>query len=191
MSEPSRTLGHVSTHRLPWLAVALAMVVVTVGCSRTTDISSDDATTTTARHAATTDPLDAQALESGSAAVAKLQGIINSMLASNDTCAILTQKDVPKNQLDPSLLTSSSARKVLSNGLVKVFDHLIQIGPATLQTAFTDEKATFSQVLTVVNQYATDPSSSGATEQINTLVESPGYLAAQSQVTAWVTSNCG
>jgi hypothetical protein len=189
---PSPTLGVVIRSRLPLLALllAVALAMFASGCSRTTDLGSDDATTTTVRHAATTDPLDAQALETGKAAVDKLQGIINGMLASNDTCAILTQKDVPKNQLDPSLLTSSSARKVLSDGLIKVFDHLIQIGPAELKTAFTDQQTIFSQVLGVVNQYANDPSSSQATEQISTLVQSPGYIGAQAQITAWVSANC-
>jgi hypothetical protein len=79
---------------------------------------------------------------------------------------------------------------VLSDGLVKVFDHLIQIGPAELKAAFTDQKAIFSQVLTVVNQYANDPTSSKATEQIGALVQSPGYIAAQAQITAWVSANC-
>jgi hypothetical protein len=165
--------------------------VLASGCSRSTDIDSADVTTTTARHAATTDPLDAQALVTGRAAVQKLQGIIDGMLASNDTCTILTVKDVPRNQLDPSLLTSAAARKVLSNGLIKVFDHLIAVGPAELQTAFTDQKQIFTQVLTVVNQYANDPASSQATEQISTLVSSPGYLTAQAQITAWVSANCG
>jgi hypothetical protein len=172
------------------VVLAVSLPVVALGCSRTTDLGTDTATTTTVRHAATTDPLDKQSLETGQAAIAKLQAIVNGMLASNDVCAILTQKDVPKNQLDPSLLTSASARKVLSNGLIKVFDHLIAIGPAELQQAFTDQKQIFSQVLTVVNQYANDPSSSQATEQISTLVQSPGYIAAQAQVTAWVSQNC-
>ena len=172
------------------MAMALAVATVAVGCSRSTDIGTENVSSTTVRHSATTDPLDAQALETGKQAVDKLQGIIDSMLASNDTCAILTQKDVPKNQLDPSLLTSSSARRVLSDGLVKVFDHLIQIGPAELKPAFTDQKAIFGQVLTVVNQYANDPSGSKATEQIGALVQSPGYIAAQAQITAWVSANC-
>jgi PBP1b-binding outer membrane lipoprotein LpoB len=91
-----------------WIAMAMALAValVAVGCSRSTDLGSEDVSSTTVRHSATTDPLDAQALATGKQAVNKLQGIVDSMLASNDTCAILTQKDVPKNQLDPSLLTS-------------------------------------------------------------------------------------
>ena len=192
MSAVSRTLDYVFRPRLSWLALGLvaAALSISVGCSRSTDLGIDDATTTTVRHAATSDPLDSQALASGKAAIDKLNGIINTMLASNDPCVILTQKDIPRNQLDPSLLTTSGARKALSDGLIKVFDHLIQVGPATLQGAFSAQKDIFSQVLTVVNQYSNDPTGTRATQQIGTLVESPGYIAAQAQITAWETANC-
>ena len=190
----SRTLGRVMHLRARALvtvaAVLAACSMVSAGCSRTSDLGSIDETTTIARHPSTTDPLDSQPLDTGRAAVQQLQAIINTMLASNSVCDILTQKDVPKGQLDPSLLTSSTARTALSDGLVKMFDHLVQIGPPELTGAFTAQKQIFTQVLAVVNQYANDPGNSQVTEQINTIVESPGYLAAQAQITAWVGANC-
>ncbi len=192
MARRSRNLDPVTSIRLRALVgVVLLGALFAVGCSRTTDIGTGKAPPSPARTSTTSDPLNGQNLESGQAAIAKLQSIIDSMVASNDVCAILTQRDVPKNQLDdPSLLTSASARKVLSNGLIAVFNHLIQIGPAELQGAFSAEKDIFTQVLNVVNQYANDPQSAQATEQISTLVQSPGYLAAQAQITAWVAANC-
>jgi hypothetical protein len=191
MARTSRTLGSVLRPRLHWLTfAAVAAVLVTTGCSRSTDLGTDDATTTSARHSATTDPLDNEQVASGKAAVDKLNGIINTMLASNDPCVILTQKDVPRNQLDPSLLTTSGARKALSNGLIKVFDHLIQVGPTPLVSAYQAQKQIFSEVLAVVDQYSNDPTGTKATEQISKLIESPGYIAAQAQITGWVNANC-
>jgi hypothetical protein len=168
----------------------LAAVALVPACSRSTDIASTARSTTTERSPATTDPLDADALASGSEAIRKLQDIVDGMLASTDPCAVLTQRDVDENQLDPSIFTSSAARKVVTNGLIQVYDHLIGISPPEITAALTAQKAVFVDVLAVVERYASSGDDSKATQQINTLVSAPGYLAAQSQLTAWVSQHC-
>ncbi len=173
-------------------AILVALGAAPLACSRSTDIEGGiRATTTTSKSPGTTDPLDAEALASGSEAIRKLQSIIDGMLASNDPCAILTQRDIEENQLDPSIFTSSSARKVVTAGLVDVYDHLIAISPPQITSPLTAQKAVLVEILGVVEQFA---SSGGddtrATRQINSLVSAPGYLAAQAQLTAWVSANC-
>jgi hypothetical protein len=173
------------------ILLTLAVLAAAPGaCSRSTDIESAPQTTTTRKSPGTTDPLDADALASGSEAIRKLQSIIDGMLASKDPCAILTQRDIDANQLDPSIFTSSSARKVVTAGLIDVYDHLISIAPPDITSALTSQKAVLTEVLAVVERYAASGDDTKATQQINGLVSAPGYLAAQSQLTAWVSANC-
>ena len=167
-----------------------ALAASPIACSRSTDIESAPRTTTTTKSPGTTDPLDADALASGSEAIRTLQAIVDGMLASEDPCAILTQRDVDENQLDPSIFTSSAARKVVTSGLVQVYDHLIAISPPEITAPLTAQKAVFVDVLAVVERYASSGDDTRATTQINTLVSAPGYLAAQTQLTAWVSANC-
>jgi hypothetical protein len=175
------------------LATLAALAASPAACSRSTDIPSvARPTTTTTRTPSTTDPLDAdaEAVASGSEAVAKLRSIVDGMLASTDPCAILTQRDLDANQLDPSIFSSSGARKVVTSGLIDVYDHLIAISPPEITAPLTAQKAVFVDVLGVVDRYALGGSDARATEQINALVSAPGYLAAQAQLTAWVSANC-
>lgn len=173
------------------IAVSLVVTVFAAGaaCSTSDDIEGLAQSTTT-RAPSTTDPLDSDALVSGSQAVAELQALVDSMLASNDPCAVLTQRDIEANNLDPSLFTSAAARRIVTKGLIDVYDHLIAISPPTLTNALTAQKAVLVEVLAVVEQYANDPDNTKATKQINSLVSAPGYLAAQSQLTSWVSANC-
>jgi hypothetical protein len=172
------------------LATLVVLAAAPIACSRSTDIDSVARSTTTERSPATTDPLDADALASGSEAIRKLQAIVDGMLATTDPCAILTQRDVEGNELDPSIFTSSSARKVVTNGLIEVYDHLISISPPEITAPLTAQKAVFTEVLGVVERYASSGDDTRATQQINTLVSAPGYLAAQTQLTSWVNANC-
>lgn len=174
-----------------WAVTALVSAVVLVGaCSATRDLESV-ATTSTDKPASTAiDPLDAAALASGAEGVDELQALIDRLLASNDTCAILTQRDVKENRLDPSIFTTAAARQVLAQGLVAVFDHLVRISPPQLQQPLVDQQAVFTQVLDVVEQYANNPGDTRATTQINALVGAPGFVAAQQQINAWVSANC-
>jgi len=177
--------GRVKVHRV--LGVVLLCMAVGA-CSSTEEVNFDPtapkATTTTA------DPLDGSAVASGAAGVAQLQSLIDRLLASKDVCAILTQRDVAENKLDPTLFTTTAARRVLAQGLIAVFDHLIQIGDPTITSALQAEKEVFSKVLDVVDRYANNPNESKATAEINSLVDSAGFLNAQTTLNAWITTNC-
>jgi hypothetical protein len=174
------------------ILVTLAVLAASpIACSRSTDIeSAPRSTTTSERMPGTTDPLDADALASGSEAIRELQAIVDGMLASNDPCAILTQRGVEGNELDPSVFTSSAARKVVTTGLIDVYDHLITISPPDITAPLSAQKSVLVEVLSVVDRYAASGDDTRATDQINQLVSAPGYLAAQTQLTAWVSANC-
>lgn len=175
------------------VGLLLSALVVVAGlsgaCSRSTDIEGSPVTTTE-KAPATTDPLDSDALITGSEAVAQLQALIDSMLATKDPCAVLTQRDIEANKLDPSLFTSSAARRVVTEGLIDVYDHLISISPAAITSALQSQKVVLVEVLGVVERYAADPTNAKATTEIDNLVSAPGYLAAQNQLTSWVSANC-
>lgn len=171
------------------LALAVAVVGSAVSCSRSTEIEGTPVTTTE-KAPRPTDPLESDALVTGSEAVAQLQALVNSMLATQDPCAVLTQRDIEANRLDPSLFTSAAARRVVTKGLIDVYDHLISISPAAITSALQAQKSVLLEVLAVVDQYANDPSGTKATKEINRLVSAPGYLAAQTQLTSWVSANC-
>jgi hypothetical protein len=170
-----------------WLVAA---AVLLSGCSATRDLESDATTTTDKPPSSEIDPLDAAALASGAEGVEELQALIDRLLASNDTCAILTQRDVRENRLDPTIFTTSAARRVLAEGLIAVFDHLVRISPPQLRQPLIDQQAVFTEVLEVVEQYANNPADTRATAQINSLVGAPGFVAAQQQINAWVSANC-
>jgi hypothetical protein len=143
-------------------------------------------------HRATTteDPLEGAELASGAAGVEELQRLFDRLLASNDACAILTQRDVAENRLDPTVFTDPGARRMLADGLVRVFDHLIAITPPTITAALQAEKDVFSQVLEVVDRYASNPNNPGATDEIEVLVNSQQFLAAGQQISQFVSTSC-
>jgi len=142
------------------------------------------------RTTTTGDPLDGAELASGAAGVEELQRLFDRLLASNDPCAILTQRDVAENRLDPTVFTDPGARRVLADGLVRVFDHLISIAPPTITAALQAEKDVFSQVLEVVDRYATNPNDPGATDEIEVLVNSQQFLASGQQISQFVSTSC-
>jgi hypothetical protein len=160
-----------------------------IACSSTTELDSA-APTTTNPPKAQVDPLDEAGGVIGAAGIQQLQDLVDRLLASNDPCAILTQRDVQGNQLDPTLFTSSAARQVLASGLIDVYDHLIQISPVVIRQALTDQKAVFAQILDVVDRYANSPNDPGATTQIEDLLSQPGMVSAQQQINAFIQQNC-
>ena len=169
------------------LGIAVLCLAV-VGCSTTDEIDftgqrPKDPTTTV-------DPLDGVASTAGAAGVAELRLLVDRLVASGDVCAILTQRDVAQNKLDPTIFTSAAARRVLASGLVKVFDHLLVISDPVILPSLQAEKDVFAKVLDVVDRYSNNPGSAGATSEINSLVDSPGFLTAQQQLNLWITANC-
>jgi len=167
------------------LGVAVLCVAV-AGCSTTSEIDFNgklpkDPTTTV-------DPLEGAS--AGAAGVAELRQLIDRLIASPDVCAIMTQRDVAQNQLDPTLFSSAAARRVLATGLVNVFDHLLRISDPVILPALQAEKDVFAEVLSVVERYSNDPTSSRATDEIKSLVDSAGFLTAQQDLNFWITENC-
>lgn len=165
------------------------LALLAVGCTRSEEIPpyADEGFH---RVTTTEDPLEGAELASGAEAIDELQSLFDRMLASNDPCAILTQRDVEENRLDPTLLTNTEARRVLADGLVRVYDHLIRISPPQLTPALQAQKDVFNQVLTVVDRYATNPNNPGATGEIETLVNSQDFIAAGQQISQFVAANC-
>jgi hypothetical protein len=174
--------------RTALLMVVAAITLVGLGCSQTTDLSSGAVTTTTPK-SSTTDALDGNG-GNASAGIDQLQTLVARLLASNDTCAILTQRDVRANQLDPTLFTSSSSRQVLAQGVVNIYDHLLDISPVAIRGPLQEEKDVFSQVLAVVNRYANNPQDNTATQQINDLLKTPTMVNAQQQLNDFISANC-
>ncbi len=167
------------------LMVAVALVA---SCSGSKELAFDDptvATTTT-----TADPLDAAELATGAAGIEELQLLFDRLLASDDSCAILTQRDLTENRLDPTLFTSSAARRILADGLVQVYDHLIQISDPRITGALAAQKDVFGQVLDVVDRYAANPNNPGATDEIEKLVQSQGFVSASQVISGYVSAVC-
>jgi hypothetical protein len=169
-------------------AVVAALGLGAVGCSGSKELGYDGP----AKGAPTTteDPLNASNLMTGAAGIAELNKLLDAMMASQDPCAILTQRDVEKNKLDPSLFTSPEARRVLTQGLIRVFDHLILISPAVITAPLQAQKDTFTKVLDVVERYANNPGATGANAEIDTLTGSQSFVTASSQISAWIASAC-
>jgi hypothetical protein len=171
------------------VVIVSSLLLGVAGCSRTAELNSEAVTTTNPPKAAV-DPIDQLAGANGAAGIQQLQDLVDRLLASNDPCAILTQRDVRENQLDPTLFTTAAARQVLASGLVDVYDHLIQISPVAIRQPLSDQKAVFAQVLEVVDRYASNPNDPGATGQIEDLLSQPGMVAAQQQINAFIQGNC-
>ncbi len=175
-------------YRLIAVSFTAGLLMISVGCSTTEQI--DFQVGPPVSSTTTVDPLGTAELSAGAAGLEALQALFDKLLASNDTCAILTQRDLEENRLDPTLFTNSAARKVLTEGLVNVFDHLIQISPPQLTPALQSQKAVFQQVLDIVDRYAVSPNETKATGEINVLIESQSFVTSSQQVSQWVAANC-
>lgn len=172
-------------------AVALTTVIaLTAGCSSSRDLESAAQTGTTIRDLGE-ELVEDEALIVGSEGAKEMQKIIDRLLASNDACAILTQKDIKGYKIDATALASSSARQVLANGVVDVYDHLIAlVTDASVKPALQTQRDTFGQVLSVVDRYTANPTSAEANDQIQALVTGEEFVRAESAVSTWTFQNC-
>jgi outer membrane murein-binding lipoprotein Lpp len=172
-------------------AVVIPAVLLT-GCSSSRDLDASVDLTSTTRKLSDAEIPDDDALVSGSAAVAALQELIDRLLASNDACAILTQRDIKDAQLDPTTLASSAARKTLTKGVIEVYDHVIAIvTDQAVKVPLRVQRDAFVEVLDVVDRYSTNPTSKDANAEITNITRGPEFVAAQSAVQAWQFANCG
>lgn len=179
-------MGEATTRTLrPLLVVLLASVVVLAGCSTTEDLGFAG-TSTTLRLVQDEDLGDET-----SASAEQMQGVIDQLLASDDACAILTQRALQTSGIDPAALLSAGARRVLAQGIVDIYDHLIElVGDPVVRPALQVQSNTYAQVLQIVDRYANSPSSARAAQEIQTLTQTPEFVTASQTVTAWVTRNC-
>ena len=182
------------TPRSPALLLAsisvVAALVMLVGCSSTSDIATSRATSSTVRIAPDAALNGGGGLSSGSEATRQLQAAIDKLAASNDVCAVLTQRDVKGMKLDSTTLASTEARRVLSAGVVKIYNHLVQIGDAAIKGALQVQRDTFVSVLDLVDRYTAASSSKQGNEEIQALTQAPQFLAAQQVVTTWIAGHC-
>lgn len=192
MNDPYRGSTMPPALRRPTFAAAAMILVVlfavvSAGCSssREIDVRSEPGQSTT-----TEEPIDDAGYDSGAEGIEKLQALLKKLLADDDVCSVLQQRNAPSNQLDPSLFLSPTARQVLTQGLVEVMDHLIAISDPSLHGPFKVQKDAFVQVLDVVDRFANNPNDPRSTAAIQTLVQAPDFVAAQGQISAWVSSNC-
>lgn len=179
-------------HSLAALAVLnVAVLVAAPACSSTRDLEAS-APSSTIRDLGNDPLVDDEGLASGSQGAAEIQKIIDRLVASNDPCAILTQKDIRGLKIDATTLASSSARKTLAAGVVQVYDHVIRIVPdAGIKPSLEVQKSTFVQVLDVVERYTANPTSQEGNDEIRALVTGPDFVKAQTQVANWTNTNCG
>ena len=173
-----------------WVLAALTLgALAASSCSSTRDLPS----VTTARPSTTIVdnsgelPRDTVA---PSVAIQDLEVLIARLLASNDSCAILTQRDVRENQLDPGLFDDPAARRVLADGLVQIFDHLVTISPPSIHDSLRDQKDIYADVLAVVDEYAADPENTEATAEIEGLLDQPRFLLAQNEINRFIEQVC-
>lgn len=177
--------------RAALVLVPLLVAVPLAACSSTTDLDSE-APGTTIRDLGDDPLVDDEGLTSGSQGAQAIQRIIDRLVASNDPCAILTQKDIKGLKIDATTLASSSARRTLAAGVVQVYDHVIQIvTDPTVKPALEVQKSTFVQVLDVVERYTANPTSQEGNAQIQALVTGEDFVKAQGQVSDWTNANCG
>ena len=172
-------------------SISVVVAVITLaGCSSSSDIDTSRATTSTVR-IAPDDALNGDGgVSGGSEATRQPQSAIDKLAASNDVCAVLTQRDVKGMKLDSTTLASTEARKILSAGVVKIYNHLVLIGDAEIKSALQVQRDTFASVLDLVDRYASASSSKQGNEEIRALTEAPQFLAAQQVVTTWIAGHC-
>lgn len=174
------------------VATGLVVLVGLVGpaCSSTRDLESAEPTGTTIRDLGE-ELVEDEALVGGSEGAKEMQRIIDRLLASNDACAILTQKDIKGYKIDATTLASSSARQILANGVVDVYDHLITlVTDPTVKPALQVQRDTFGQVLEIVDRYTANPTSKQGNDQIQALITGETFVRAESAVSAWTFQNC-
>jgi hypothetical protein len=158
-------------------------------CSSTRDLPSVTSPTVTTQVVDDSGRLSGD-LSAPDPSVRELEVLLARLLASNDACAILTQRDVRENQLDPSLFSDPAARSVLADGLVRIFDHLVLVSPPSIHDALRDQQQVYADVLAVVDEYADNPEETEATDQIDKLLDQPSFLLAQAQINRFILISC-
>jgi len=171
------------------VAAAVLAAVVAVGCSRTDEMTQGRSETTLR---IVDDDVSADGdLGDASEAARQMQVLVDRLLDSDDACAILTQREAAEVQLDPTVLLSSSARRVLAEGIVAVYQHLVTlVDDPTVKPALVVQQQTFAQVLDIVDRYADSPTSERGADEVQALASTPEFLAASQTVATWVTANC-
>lgn len=169
------------------ISLTVLMLIGVLGCtsSREITVNADPEQTTT-----TEEPIDDDALGSGVEGIAQLQALVDRLLADDDVCSVLAQRNSDSNQLDPSLFLSTRARQVLTKGLVQIMDHLISISDASIRSAFETQKAAFVQVLDVVDRFANNPNDPRSVSAIQSLVQAPDFVQSQQVISQWSAANC-
>lgn len=173
------------------LGVAALVVAAMVlgGCSSSRDLPKGESNGQTLPTLA--DDGGGDTLASASAAAKRLQAVIDKLLAEDDACKILTRQDLSDLRIDPTSLASSSARKVLSQGVVDVYDHLMEIiVDPSVDPALQAQRDSFVRVLDIVERNTANPSSKVASDQIRAIVSAPAYVSAGDAVAAWTYANC-
>lgn len=173
----------------PVVVLLAALALVVAGCSRTDDLG-EGRTATTVRVVG--DDVEREGdLADTSEAARQMQTLVDRLLDSDDACAILTQREASAVQLDPTALLSGSARRVLAEGIVSIYDHLVDlVDDPTVKPALVVQRQTFTQVLDIVDRYADSPTSERGADEIQALSSTPEFLAASQTVNDWVRANC-
>lgn len=178
--------------RLLTVLVVGTSLLAAVGCSSSRDVETSEGTKTTIRDLGDEELVDEDGLLSGSQGAKEIQRIIDKLLASNDPCAILTQKDIKGLKIDATTLASSAARVTLASGVIQVYDHVKAIVvDESVKPALEVQKSTFVKVLDIVERYTANPTSKEGNDQIQALVTGEDFVKAQSTVSAWTYTNCG
>ncbi|MEZ5323207.1 MAG: hypothetical protein R2698_14265 [Microthrixaceae bacterium] len=122
---------------------------------------------------------------STSKTIEQLNKVFDRMLASDDACTILSQKAARGARLSPTALSDTRARQTLALGIIKVYNHVVTLVPSPeVKKALVSQRDTFSEILDIVDHYATNPLSAQARTQIDALMKGQEYHSADGVVTA-------
>lgn len=176
---------------LPLLALVVGASLSVVACTDSEDLELGGLPAIDPNRSTTTQDIDGnKGLVGGAETVEQINALISKLLASNDACSILTQKEVADYKIDPTALASPEVFAQLSTGLAQVFDHLIEITDASIRVPLQTEKKALAQVLDVVNRYIDNPSDAGATDQIKAIAAAPEFVSASTAISLWASENC-
>ncbi len=173
------------------LAVVVGASLSMTACTDSEDLEVGGLPAVDPNRSTTTEDIDGnKGLVGGAETVEQINAIIDQLLASDDACAILTQKTVADYKIDPTALASPEVFAQLSSGLAQVFDHLMEITDATLRVPLQTEKKALAQVLDVVNRYIDNPTDAAATDQIRAIASAPEFVSASTAISLWASENC-
>ena len=179
------------SNRASVVLLVASLACVAAACSSSSDIATSRQPTSTVRIAPDDAIGNGDGLTNGSEAIRQIQAMVDKLSQSTDPCGVLTGRDVKGIKLDPTAMASGEARKVVSQGVVKIYNHLVQISDPAIKDALRVQRDTYSQILDVVDRFAAAASSKQGNDEIQALAATPQFLAAQQQVAAWTTTHCG